>query len=285
MIYLNNMSLSKNPANPKIEKKEGEKLREWQRRAPDGFLNSYVRPQLDKIRDSIILCLFERSRLKKNTVIYIPGAGPPVPEQIHSAIDGKIIDTSGLSFMEFLLLGTEIVHATAGRYKNPEEYPYFKNVIPDSMVPRQERELLYHTKAARNMTGGIKQMYVEAIQNGTICQDGDDDEYGSSSEWDIKCLQELSKRIHYGFVVAETKFLQNPGTYRQLAESKNVRGIIKELRNKKRERDVLKAVEDSGKKYGVNPKFVKRLFKNQIIPLTTNIEVDYFLRRAKNHLD
>lgn len=40
-------------------------------------------------------------------------------------------------------------------------------------------------------------IYIKSIVT-EICEDRDDNNYGSSATKDIECLQALSRRIHYG---------------------------------------------------------------------------------------
>ena len=51
----------------------------------------------------------------------------------------------------------------------------------------------------------ILSLYINEIVP-AICKSGDDEQHGSSTLCDIAALQALSKRIHLGKFVAETKF-------------------------------------------------------------------------------
>lgn len=42
-----------------------------------------------------------------------------------------------------------------------------------------------------------------------ICEPGDDDQHGSSVVCDVNALQALSRRVHLGKFVAESKFQVN----------------------------------------------------------------------------
>ena len=67
----------------------------------------------------------------------------------------------------------------------------------------------------------------KTIQNKT----GDDEQHGSSVLCDIASMQALSRRIHYGKFVAESKFLKDPDTYTQYVQQGNVTAIVDLLTN------------------------------------------------------
>ena len=46
-----------------------------------------------------------------------------------------------------------------------------------------------------------------------ICGPGDDSQHGSAVLADVSVLQALSKRVHYGKFVAESKYKTDPGEY------------------------------------------------------------------------
>lgn len=57
-----------------------------------------------------------------------------------------------------------------------------------------------------NINTKVKAMYLEELLPG-ITREGDDNEYGSTAVADVSCLSALSRRIHYGKMVAEAKFM------------------------------------------------------------------------------
>lgn len=66
-----------------------------------------------------------------------------------------------------------------------------------------------------NVNDEIYQTYLDTIVP-WICKEGDDGQYGSAAVCDIQTLQALSKRIHYGTFVAESKFRSQPEEYTKL---------------------------------------------------------------------
>ena len=222
-------------------------------------LNTVIRPTLIRLEDSIIFHLFERTHFKTNDIIYTPG---------------KIkVPNKELSFMDYLFRGTEELHATAGRYLHPEEHSFFDN-LPESLIPRRIEENPIKENNL-NFNPKIREIYQKAIHK--ICKKGDDGHYGSTAVCDIRALQDISRRVHYGLFVAESKFQKDPKEYTRLISDGDVDGIRDKLRNIPVEKKILERVRRKGEKFGVNPEFVEKFYENEIIPLTINIEVEYFL--------
>ena len=73
-----------------------------------------------------------------------------------------------------------------------------------------------------------------------LCVTGDDEQHGSSVLCDINALQSLSRRIHFGKFVAESKYLQDPIKYTELIQKRDVYGVLKLLTNVEVEKTVLR---------------------------------------------
>ena len=224
-------------------------------------LKKVIRPTLIRLEDSLIMALFERTSFKTNDVIYTRGAlETPTSE----------------SFFDYLFHKTQALHSSVGRFDHPSEIPFFEG-LPASIIPRQvEESVLAETDV--NYTAKIRETYLQAIKD--ICEQGDDLHYGSSTVSDITCLHTLSNRIHFGRNVAEAKFQQEPEKYNALIEAGDVEGIDEALTNAAVEREVLARVRRKGEKYSVDPSFVEKFYKDKIIPMTKEVEVDYFLQRG-----
>ena len=63
------------------------------------------------------------------------------------------------------------------------------------------------------------------------CAPGDDGQHGSTAIADIACLQALSRRVHFGKFVAESKFAADADAFRDLAARGDVPGIHALLEN------------------------------------------------------
>lgn len=99
---------------------------------------------------------------------------------------------------------------------------------------------------------------------------------------DLHVLFQISERMQLGICVAKAKFQTNPELYRTLAAENNSEEINKQLTNNEIEQKILLRVEDKTKRFNsVNPAFnphaAVSFFKDCIIPLTKEIELEYLL--------
>ncbi len=236
-----------------------------------------LRNVLIRQEETIIFSLIERAQWKINQIIYAPGAFP-------------LPDFSG-SFSDYLLYETEKVHARVRRYTAPDEEPFFSDLplpILDALdFPRQI------VPNAINVNGLITELYREQILP-VICQEGDDQNYGSSAVCDVACLQALSKRIHYGKFIAEAKFQADRPTYTTLIKARDSEGLLALLTNAEVEQRLLRRVEAKAATYGqeidparrtqsckIEPAAIAGLYRRWVIPLTKQVEVDYLLLRLE----
>ena len=225
-------------------------------------INAKIRPTLIRMEDSIIFDLFERTQFKSNLAIYLPGViQMPRPD---------------LSFFDFLFYGTERLHAMVGRYNHSQEHSFFKN-LPETQIKRVMEDSPIK-QVNINVNSRIKEMYLQAIRS--ICESGDDKHYGSTALCDIKTLQDLSRRIHFGTYVAESKFQQEPEKYTELIKGKDVESILEALTNNGVEESIFERVREKGEKYDVNPEFIVSFYKDKIIPFTKDVEIEYFMKRS-----
>lgn len=224
-----------------------------------------IRQKLARLEDSIIFSLIERSEFKTNRIMYVP-SGVEVP-----GFDG--------SFFDYLLFGTEKLHAFAGRYLDRTEHS-FSDSLPDSLAHRKIDDFPLQDKIHININKEIKTMYLNQIPS--FCEEGDDNQYGSSALCDIKCLQDLSKRVHFGMLVAESKYNQDSKDYTELIKDGNIKGIVDKLRNIQVEEKVLSRLKEKGSRYGFNPDLIHNFYKIHIIPMTIDVEVEYLFKRARN---
>lgn len=174
------------------------------------------------------------------------------------------------------------------------------------MLPAQQTpdRLKFLVEIDVNYGAQIMKKYEEEILP-LICKEGDDGQYGSSAVCDIQALQALSKRIHYGTFVAESKFLAQTEEYTKLIKAGDRAGIMELLTNREVEERVIKRVQNKAMAYGqeitddtslvhgsaipddmlkhfkVNPESMGRLYRDIIIPLTKDVEVDYLMKRVQ----
>lgn len=86
-----------------------------------------------------------------------------------------------------------------------------------------------------------------------IAAKGDDEQHGSTVISDIAALQALSKRIHYGKFVAESKYRSNPAGFKRLVEEGDADGVMELLTNAKVEEQVLTRARLKATTYGREP--------------------------------
>ncbi|KAH8808872.1 chorismate mutase [Xylogone sp. PMI_703] len=242
-----------------------------------------IRFQLIRLEDTITFHLIERVQFPLNGTIYKPGA-------IH-------IPDSDLSFLDWTLREREKLDSRIRRFQSPDEYPFFPETLEQPIL----QELHYPKILHRNdvvVNDEIKKYYVEKFLP-VACADfgrGDRGEtqenYGSSATCDIACLQALSRRIHFGKFVAESKFRTEPEKFTKLIQAEDRKGIDEAITNAAVEKKVIERVRLKATTYGMDPitgaegpakkinvEAVVSMYKDFVIPLTKVVEVEYLMQR------
>ncbi|XP_077223783.1 chorismate mutase 1 [Tasmannia lanceolata] len=241
-----------------------------------------IRQSLILQEDSIIFSLLERAQYCHNASTYDHNA---------FAMNG-----SHCSLVEFMVRETEKLHAQVGRYKSPDEHPFFPADLPEPILPPlQYPQVLHPISDSININNKIWNMYfVDLLPR--LVKEGDDGNCGSAAVCDTICLQAFSKRIHYGKFVAETKFRASPLVYEpairaqdgaqlmQLLTYETVEATIKERVEMKakiygQEVNVNGDKTEGGSLYKIKPNLVADLYGDWIMPLTKEVQVAYLLRR------
>lgn len=239
-----------------------------------------VRDSLIRQEDTIIFSLIERTKYPINVSAY---------DKTKTAISG-----CSDSLVEFMVKETEAAYAKCGRYENPEEHPFFPDALPTSLVPVFNYPKLLHPAAASiNVNSSIWEVYFSQLLP-LITVPGDDGNYATTAVSDLACLQALSRRIHYGKLVAEVKFKDAPKEYGSAIRSQDRDALMKLLTFESVEERVKKRVAKKAmlfaqevslddnyeeKKLKIDPAIVSRLYEEWVIPLTKLVEVEYLLRR------
>lgn len=268
------------------------------------------------MEDTIIFSLIERSQFARNSPVYQPGA----------TVQQYLKDSGRqLSLLEYLLMETvrwfgssmclgcrhslahlsvnvicqEHVHGKIRRFSNSEENAFFPNYLPPLILPplqSQEEDVLYPAAKEVNVNNAIMEMYLEHLLPG-IAVEGDDGQYGSSAMYDVMILQALSKRIHYGKFVAESKFRKQTVEYSELIKKKDEDAIMELLTDRAVELKVIERVKLKASTFGqdlnsmgadggeeerilrLDPDAIGALYDTWVMPLTKIVEVAYLLRR------
>ncbi|KAK5783308.1 Chorismate mutase, chloroplastic -like protein [Gossypium arboreum] len=241
-----------------------------------------VRYSLIRQEDSIIFSLLERAQYCYNGDTYDP--------------DAFSMDGFHGSLVEYILRGTEKLHAKVGRYKSPDEHPFFPDELPDPLLPPlQYPQVLHPISDSININPKVWQMYFRNLIP-RLVNEGDDGNCGSTAICDTMCLQALSKRIHYGKFVAECKYRASPDAYQAAIREQDRDWLMKLLTYPLVEESIKKRVEMKAKTYGqvvsdninkkdcdpvykINPSLVADLYGDWIMPLTKEVQVEYLLRR------
>lgn len=269
-------SIHVSPTPLRFERKK--RVDESQNLTLDAIRNSLIRQE-----DSIIFSLLERAQYCYNAETYDP--------------DAMSMDGFHGSLVEFMVRETEKLHAQVGRYKSPDEHPFFPVELPEPMLPPlQYPKVLHPGSDLININEQIWSMYFRDLLP-RLVKEGDDGNYGSAAVCDTICLQALSKRIHYGKFVAEAKFQASPDAYEAAIKAQDSQRLMDMLTYQRVEDVVKMRVEmktkaygqevvvngmeddDAGPVYKIKPSLVADLYGDWIMPLTKEVQVAYLLRR------
>jgi len=234
-----------------------------------------IRNVLVRLEETIMFGMIERAQFKQNTIIYDSSSFKAVGEEC---------------LVDYLLHETEKIHARVRRYKSPDEHP-FHDDLPEPILPalNYNENPLHH--ADLNINSEIRKCYEKEIIP-LLCKPGDDQQHGSSAVADVSCLQSLSKRIHYGMFVAESKYRQSAATYNQLITAQDREAIRENITNEDVEKQVLERLHRKASTYlqelngyksdqSVKPESLVKIYRDFVIPMTKQVEVEYLMRRQE----
>jgi len=267
-----------------------------------------IRSVLTRLEDTIIFSLIERAQFAHNPRIYQRGA---FKELNDLGFEG--------SFLDWFLKEIETFHAKARRYTSPDEYPFTTDLPAPVIPPLAFPKILFPNKI--NVNPSILSFYTRSIvpritrqatlalaalkRSKGITGDAeyeDDGNYGSAATIDVEVVQFISKRVHYGKFVSESKFVENPSAFiphilrpnpvaleALITKPEVERKLLMRLRKKAETYAQEIALENdpklsmAGRENGVHHKIdvdgVVDLYESYIIPLTKEVEVNYLLCR------
>ncbi|PLB44316.1 chorismate mutase [Aspergillus steynii IBT 23096] len=242
-----------------------------------------IRFQLIRLEDTITFHLIERVQFPLNKPVYVQ--------------DGVKIPGSELTLLDYLLREQERLQSRVRRFQSPDEYPFFPDVLEAPILaPLQYPRILHDNDV--NVNEVIKERYVHDILPAVCPGFGREDRgetqenYGSAATCDVNCLQALSRRIHFGKFVAESKFQKEPERFVKMIKENDRAGIDAAITDAKVEQKVLERLALKARTYGTDPAFqteapkinidaVVAMYKEYVIPLTKVVEVDYLMQRLK----
>lgn len=264
-----------------------------------------IRQILVRLEDTIIFDLIERAQFAHNPRIYIRGSFQELRDM---EFDG--------SWLEWFLKEIETFHARARRYTSPDEYPFTSNLPVPVLLPLAFPKILQPNTI--NANPSILSFYTRSIvpritrratlalaaikrSNGIIGDEEyeDDGNYGSAATIDVEVLQAISKRVHYGKFVSESKFLENPAAFIPHILTPNPTALEALVTKPEVERKLLQRLRKKAATYAqefsadgeaivnshlnggakIDVDGVVELYESYIIPLTKEVEVDYLLHR------
>jgi len=197
---------------------------------------SAIRDTLIRQEDTIIFALIERAQYAHNKACYT------VDDRYES------VTSSESSLLDFMMLETERLHARVGRYAHPDEHAFFAHRLAQPQIPPVDHPPVLHPCLV-NLNQDIMDMYIHKALP-SLCEPGDDQQHGSSVVADIAVLQAISKRVHYGFYVAESKFQAQEEQYTRLIEAEDEEAIMALLTNATVEEAVLRRVKLKAATFG-----------------------------------
>ena len=255
-----------------------------------------IRDTLIRQEDTIIFALIERAQHAQNSACYARNAS--IPSEYLALTGG------GASLLDFMLMETERLHARLRRYTSPDEHAFFPHRLPMPQLPLLDFAPILHACIV-NLNNEVMDMYLQRVLP-SLCAKGDDQQHGSAVVADIAVLQAISKRVHYGFYVAESKFQAQTDEYTKLIEAEDERAIMALLTNAAVEERVLQRVRLKASTFGqeidlptsplsgtpsslgnpvhgvtprVDPELIVAMYRDHVIPLTKVAEVHYLLQR------
>lgn len=250
---------------------------------PETVLNlQNIRDELVKMEDSIIFKFIERSHFATCPGVYMANNPALQLENFHG------------SFLDWALMHLEITHSQLRRFESPDETPFFPDKIMKSILPSiNYPQVLAPYAPEVNYNKKIMQIYIERMVPLISKFDGEElENYGSIATRDIELLQSLSRRIHFGKFVAEAKYQADKELYDTLIKEKNVDEIMKHITNSAVEEKILIRLTKKAEVYGVDPtnkegerritpEYLVKIYKEFVIPITKEVEVEYLLRRLE----
>ena len=234
-----------------------------------------IRNVLVRLEETIIFALLERAQFRLNARVYVPGA-------FGAAVGARCLT-------EYLLHETEKVHARMRRYTSPDEHPFNGDLPAPVLAAVANPENPLATNQV-NVNTSIYKHYTEVLLP-RLCREGDDAQYGSTAVCDVACLQALSKRIHYGKFVAESKYRSSPELYDRLIANHDYAAVGREITDDAVEARLFERVGVKAGSYSsmlpdqelarAFPETLIWLYREFVVPLTKKVEVDYLFQHGK----
>jgi chorismate mutase len=195
------------------------------------------------MEDTITFHLIERVQFPLNKTVYVPGA---------LDIGDK------LSLFDWMLREQERLQSLVRRYQSPDEYPFFPDVLQEPILqPLKYPKILHDNDVVVN--DKLRDCYINHILPAACLQKAGGDQgesqenYGSAATCDVLTIQALSRRIHFGKFVAESKFQTETERFVALIKAEDRQGIDEAITNAAVEKKVLERLRLKANTYGTDP--------------------------------
>ena len=208
------------------------------------FLSMWAEEQISRLEDTITFHLIERVQFPLNQTIYTPG--------------GVKIPGSDLSLFHWMLREQEKLQSLVRRYQSPDEYAFFPDVLQQPILQPLKYPKILHPNDV-NVNADLQHKYIDIILPRACRHFGREDRgeneenYGSAATCDVSLLQALSRRVHFGKFVAESKFQQETDKFVSLIKAEDRKGIDEAITDPKVERKVLERLRLKARTYGTDP--------------------------------
>lgn len=160
--------------------------------------------------------------------------------------------------MDYMLREQERIQSRVRRYQSPDEYPFFPDALESPILAPLEYPRILHENDV-NVNPVIKSRYINEILPHACKEFGREDRgetqenYGSAATADVACLQALSRRIHFGKFVAESKFRKDTEKFVKMIKAGDREGIDDAITDATVEKAVLERLRLKAKTYGMDP--------------------------------
>ena len=157
-----------------------------------------------------------------------------------------------------MLREQERVHSLVRRYQSPDEHPFFPDALGTPILQPLQYPQILHPNTI-NVNQQIKKKYIDKVlplacrHFGRKDRGETQENYGSAATCDVACIQALSRRIHFGKFVAESKFQAETERFVDLIRKKDRSGIDAAITNAAVEAKVLERLGLKAKTYGTDP--------------------------------
>ena len=233
-----------------------------------------IRQELIRLEETIIFALIERAQYRINAPIYEQGAFGP--------------ELGGKSLLIHILSETEASHARLRRYEAPDEHPFCKNLPAPLLPPLATPSPLHDSQVCIN--DDLLVAYIEQIVP-YVCEAGNDSQFGSASVCDVTALQALSKRVHYGMFVAESKYRQEPETFQRAIDARDAESRMEQITHPSIEASVIARIRTKADTCTAalhtapaglipDPAAIEAIYARWIIPLNKQVQIAYLLEKA-----